>query len=1608
MATKTPQEFRKLLRRSLFLNQRESQLFEKIPDVVLDGVFRHNFNGNLALAERVLFNRYRDVERVDRSRLEQEKQNIFNLARASSMVSKAIGDARPVLFVTDNDNDGSLAQAILIEFRKSLPPHLRKFVHVEYTQPIGKVRGLTREVVDIAFIGRAWQSSEPVLIVTADNGINNIVEVNRILAAYPKSEVLITDHHLPNDDVVVEGPRSAVFNPKNKPTAYFQKKNISGANTLGVLLKASLPKIMANLSPVAFVPSAEQRQALDNIDEIGSWANLLDYANADIADMPVRPYTIEKALELRPLLNVSTSMSNLVTGKFDAADIDDIALASLGTGAGTGGLDSVWLCEKIERVRTLNVVAHKLLNLYHRTGDQVHTYSEKDFYGMLAEEISGGQDSYSSVNPNFIEQLRPIIFNLAAIDNKDVFLTAMFDNMVLVFEDLRNLEKQVLSGLRDVGLLKEDARANSKILYPVDPSVMKVFNRRVLGKAYNQENNGFLLILDNVTQDTATGSMRSQYPINELLEDKSEIEAQLGISVDFQGHPHAAGFFIKTTDKKPLDDRRISEFNRWMDDRVAEMKIDEKINQLPSLEVDFASSGLLKKINSAVKANLAGMWGLPAILKFSPSRTDGVWVTDPETTEQINLADLVKKKRFGYQAIATDFHGGAIVVPVELLRTIVDSNYTKALRLTYMDDGVFMGSQVVDMQSLPSVINLHGGRRDQENLAEYYEKQFSKSNFMPLSRDDFRNSPYFRFNKYGASEFELWESVIIGVLDKVEADVLAVIDTEGTGLGKAPKCFNFGGTHIKVAKNSGNTIPAPEFDSRFFRNGEGREFLLTQSQIALLRPLEGDVVPPGHVVVHQNSLEHGVDYGVPLLFPGKFSALERVTNVKPADGRVVYNRTIDGFACSFLIKNNDFAITKEFEDLTGIGNWMVDKLGKPAAAVDRQLSHFYETLKSDAGEPAKIVFQAHNMPYDRGVISANFQHLNRLIDDHLTSDTAKIARSAKLAYDDTPVSSFDSIVGLPPKTYFYDSPYSGYSLSTFLSRMPKGKGGVFPDITAKLLLRYNPENERFSIIDRVENREVLLDVTHEDLIRKKSLGQLPNNAVKFSVERMSSRAMIRNILLFDLPSPSLVELSDTEAPHRTELELFQKNYHFDSTLQRNMDNFKASLWQRDQSMDWLDGVNLEELSQRFLEKNRDMQAKFHDGWMYEKVLAYHEPSAATLRVPADIVEQVNYYTDLPASKIRMVFDNVIRFKRHFKVEHALVHEEHNNIRQRSADGQGLSDTAYEAVLPQLLGMMKLYNPYYQSTRRTVDSLVNENIKGSMVQTMVGEEFNNELAMDSYSIAQMSAFRRQGKTDLIQRAQGLIKQGDLKDGQRQPIKFKLSSDVLPPSSAVYATPKLHVPMEQIRIDSEKLDFILVNEQMKTAIVSAKLKDEHKEAMRDIVDANDVKSIAYRNDLMTRYDHIDFSRKEVQVKKLLELVKAAFDGKSPKIPKSLELSDQMVVMANEMSSAFLDICKFTGGDPHLGAVEEMLKAVGDAWQARQEHAAKHDQEDVEFDINSVRQKDFLPNLEIERRDPMKFVLKHLGMEFCFPYVKQESAATGLITVPATAKAKRSMAL
>lgn len=1653
--------FRNMLKRSLLLEKDEIEIFDKIPDEILNNIFNHNFEGNINTAERVLFNRYGKLQQIETEKLERFKLKIHNLKNATDKIATAIKEDRPILFLTDTDNDGSLSQAVLIEFMKLIPEDKKKLFHIEYAQAIGVSHGFTYEIMDKFAEANDWKDDKSFLIITADNGINNRSEQESILNKWKNADLIITDHHLPNETVVQEDSRTIIFNPKYEPNEYFQTaKNISGANTLGVLLTQVFHAVAPVKRPLY---KKEWNVAIDNIREIGYWANLLDYANSSLADMPTKPYVIERALKLRPILNVSTSIANLITTKYSDEDLDNVEKVT------KGNIKKEWLKDKMDEIAVLNVFSQRLLSLYHKkkhydasyveevepyepevneNGELIEivtpsarSYSGDDFFSKLAEEI--GMDASeldidnNNINTNYIEQLRPIIFNLSAIDEKDMFESKISDYMEQVFKSLKRKEREIMEEMRKYPLLNAQRHGHSEMFSPIDPAIGKIFKRKLMNKAYNEDNKGFRLMLNECDTNIVKGSMRSLYRIQDILKGKEVLEKKLGVKMMFMGHDKAAGFQIEMLDKnKVVDANVLNEINTWISGKVEVLKSLDPGKTLPVVELDFTSVGVINKVNAAVKSNLAGMMGVPAILTFSPDANHEVWITDNKTTKQMNLKDVIEKRQFGYLPIATDLRGGSFIAPVELLRSIVESDFKKGLSLQYMDEGVFIGQQADELTSLKNLVEVKGVKREEAALIKYYEDNYSESNFIDLKREDFKNLPYFKFNKYSEKEFDAWENVIISILDKTNSGMMAVVDTEGTGLGKAPKCFNIGSTNIEIDENTGTTISSQEFDKGLFKTSNGYDVILNDKQLeSLLKTAPNeypdDINEKKATVIYKYHRD-GISSEC-YIYPGHYKELTFVKNIREneEDRTFVINREVKGSASAFLIKGDDFAITKDFENLTGISQGMLNKIGLPATEVDKRLVDFYSNLKDSKGNRVKVIFQAHNMPYDKGVISSNLNEFNKLMEKHIISDTAKIARAHKLAYDNTPVSNYERIEGIPPKVYFYDSPYSEYSLSTFLERTRKGKGGVYPDTTSNYLLRYNPENDAFSLIDRTKTDEFILSAKFEDLWDsvedggQRVRGELPNNAVKYSVERLSSRTMIRNILLNEDLKVQRLQLKGDEKPFANLLNFFQDNYHFDSTLYDNINNFNKSIesTSRADLGELLETVNMVDFTSRFLMLNKKIQAKFHDGWIYEKVLHVYEPTVKDIIIPKDVIEQVNYLTDIPSSKLKQIFKDVVTFEKDFGLTTVMVHEQHNNIRQRSENGLGLSDTAYEIVLPQFLGLMKNYNPYFHNVEKAANVLINMNMKGAMIQTVLKNVNDQHIARDTTSMTQMTVFDREGKTDLIKRAEQVINP-DYFDASIAEEKFKLGADVLPIQSAVYAKPKKHLSQEEIHAHSEKLAFIVINEQVKqTAKNLTTLGDLESDRLLKIVEANDEKSLQYKEELLESFYSVEFSRRESDFAKIADIFKGYVSTGILELPARMKLNENMIDATHFLGEELYKVLFAVTEDPSLKedmdsvvekiskryeqqledekeklikaqkkAAKDALKLAKEAAEAGVELKTEKPETTSETDLpvvieqvkKEVRTDNFLPELNITRRNPMAYLLKN-GIDFCVPYLK-----------------------
>jgi single-stranded-DNA-specific exonuclease len=150
-------------------------------------------------------------------------ERMHNLTRMACILADAIAAEKMLLIVADYDADGATACAVGLRA-------LRAFgARVDYLVPnrFEYGYGLTPEIVRLAH-----EVKRPDFLITVDNGIasvDGVAEANRLGHA-----VLITDHHLPGDEL----PQAlCIINP-NQPGCAFPSKSLAGVGVMFYLMLA--------------------------------------------------------------------------------------------------------------------------------------------------------------------------------------------------------------------------------------------------------------------------------------------------------------------------------------------------------------------------------------------------------------------------------------------------------------------------------------------------------------------------------------------------------------------------------------------------------------------------------------------------------------------------------------------------------------------------------------------------------------------------------------------------------------------------------------------------------------------------------------------------------------------------------------------------------------------------------------------------------------------------------------------------------------------------------------------------------------------------------------------------------------------------------------------------------------------------------------------------------------------------------------------------------------------------------------------------------------------------------------------------------------------------
>lgn len=1573
------ENFKKIVLKAMNLgNTEQVEMFNLIPDHIHESVFENNFNSNYQLARNIILNNF---DQDSYKKIEKEKLKINDLTKSVRHISKSVVSGGTILFLTDTDNDGSLAQANILEFEKSLPEELKPRFETLYCQQINgnSARGFTVDLLDAWVEKNPVKFKSPLTIVTADNGINSRDEQEKIMKKYPNVDIIVTDHHNPDEDnVVLPNKKTMIVNPKYKPTKYFQEKNISGANVLGVLLEKTLDVLESDHD----VTLKDKSDIVLTMREISRIANLLDYVDTDISDKPLKSHLIEKYSSLGALMNVNNSLNKIITTKLTNEEIKDIF-------NDVENVDIDEVISIINKMKEQNRLAEKILILqsrYNSLPEEKQKAIPKDriFKDIILElEKPDFQGISDGINNNFVEQLRPFIYNYAASSSLNDYQSGILESMKNVYNTLKSEERKIQNAFSSADLMQVEKLDNATTMYPKSNDYLKLLNRKLLGKIYNEENNGLLMILDNIEKEKATGSFRSVYRIQQILENKETIEKMFDIKISFQGHDKAAGFFIESLLDKDLNTRVIADVNKFISNNIEILKQKDKKNYSHLIQTDFhfPAIDLFDKYNKAVKGSLTNMQSISPVIQFNKS----TYVTESKTQQDLSLQQLIDKKKYGYIPVEISFDGKTIILPTEMLRQLSKNNFKDGIQVSFMNDGVFIGNKVIPTVNSQKLTKIKSPTSAREEIQSFFEKHYIENDyFVELPIEYLKESPFFKYNVYGEREFKRYESTVIDVIERSGVDKLVVADTEANGLGNAPKVINFGVVEISINPDSGSKIRNNLFKQAAYKSMTGKKLLLSKTQISNLKSLTKDDYKKLSFDEKQNILIN-LDNENAYFYSKDISNYKPLYNYKTEGNTTYVNREIKAEIGSIFIKNNDVKISERIKTLTAIDNTLLNKIGISAKDADDVLSKRYKDQK--------CIFQAHNLPYDLGVIKGNFKNFYKIVTDfesgNLLNDSAIYSREQKLAYDPIGIAVFEKdFVPALNGIQFFHSESSELSVKNFLSNE---ENGTLPDRTGRHVLK--KKDGKLSIIDTFENLEVSVDVIHdydeEDAVVNSDISQIsslleqvrvvemPKNAIKYSVQALSDYDIIRAMIL----SSSDFKVSSVPVPEvfgslKEKLEYFMMNYHFDSSFTENMQRFSETLEKEEfSSLFYTDGfveAEIERLKEEFkeqqaalpprrrkrkepdyasmvgedpkvgifkefgsdfLQANESLQSKFHEVWAYKKVLTSINPTEKIIK-DNDLIDLISYQTSLSEDKVKRIMRDAVDYKKKYDLDNVIQKEPHNNVFFDKCD------VVMESVLTFKRPTDRSYNSFTHSVENVVDMCL-RNIFRTTHQHKISQ--TRSMSIDSFSRKQALSYKRAGKTDYIEQSQKV----DIEN-----VKFKLGTETLPQDTFAYGVLKKELPEETLKELSDKLEFIVKNEQMRFSIedkvYESEQQQEEMKAMLKVIKSNEDEVNKLKDELTEFFEYVYYSRKENDMKKCMQLAQESIlFGNSIEPPKTMEklrkrekniivdIVKESLVIANnlgisnieEMTEDHLSITKGNALDAFLNSTVEEPALVAD---------------------------------------------------------------------------------
>lgn len=1301
---------------------RDQRIVKDIPDEIFEQILREVFGGDNQLARNIMYNRF---DRINGSVAEQEVEDIATLRPAALRLADTVEQGWPMLVISDIDNDGSLAQAMAMEFKRITGHDL--YVQPRDYDPAN--HGFSVSQIQDWLAAQGMSHHQPFMVMVSDIGTNQRDTQEQFLAQFPQGQLIIADHHQPDVDMMVqpETSRSLLVSPFVKGSVRLALRG-SGGVSGGYLTYALFKNAMEQLRSrnVLQMTDLDFENRLEPLRAMGKAANLLDYVRCDIRLKPLHEKEVAKALNVSKLTGNGRSV-----GKW-LPDSQVSNIRALVDVVGDEGVST--LLDIRNKVLQQNHMARALFDALPEMLKKIETPAEGETappavdVNFLVAKVMRDLPVEASADVNYAEVLRPYIFNFNYENQFEGSVKATWLELAQqVMRSIGGLEKEMLEAIRTYELAREVSDDYVTLTEAASPSVSKVFTTRQLSRAYQSVGKPVQLTVARSLPGQLVLSYRTEMSISELLHDvKNELP---GVSFSLRGHDNIGGLTLgypHGADIYPVLKRFVSlvsdEAKRQLDNRPLPKAIEVKPIHLP----------LLKEMLEKMRVHLEDRAAPLLLMRVTPNMT----FEDKYTLEKLPVSKLVEQRPWSTTVEPLDFAmSSSLLLPNQSLKAIANDNFGGALGIKLLPNGSYMANKIVTEKQLKNaqVPALSTPlQRDQERMKAEYLAKFA-SLPVPLVEVPRKAAiDALHFTNNGEKVYNNTEAVILGVLNHMDVDSYVVMDVEADGAGNA-QCFNLGFAIYSRMPGSGEHMSVEQFQ---------------------------------HLVVNEP---------------------DRVRNFRKNDGDdgYVVNESLKLSLFSQVI-NQDGAqpirVSIKAQNLTNMDQDFIDAVG--ISAEDAQ-----QRMLAALDQAGSFVVQAHNLPYDNNIAKVNFPDLYQRMSAAIHLDTAPLAKRNQIAYMNVQVNKIDGDEFFNAEHPGYNLSTLMSTHDSFDYPSIKGtvvlqvRGDVVQKldlntrITTQLkMTRQELQDSLFGTLKPMDQprygiEKLLRMATVHDLITNQPLLQvrpIPFDGFGHITLPQDLWDHFQNNYAYDMTPnqnvnkfciiPEVQALMDTTFKVDGDNMALQEargvgaGNAFDPEKKFRSKADKAAHDEAIKTFSFKDVLHANAIA--FVRNNPENAERFARSWVYELVLDHHETTRKD--VPKSFIAGVSEMTGVSDEMVATIYDEMYKYKDFRGIQSYRVHETHNNV---GLDG----DVFQEVNVFMHMLTNRLRNPYLSGAysmkhgispvEPVIEALRMQAAESSLLQVVreVTKLSLDDDVLNNYSARQLDNFSDEGISIAVERS-----------------------------------------------------------------------------------------------------------------------------------------------------------------------------------------------------------------------------------------------------------------